>query len=66
MPSDIRFAEVKKLLKSHDWTLSRIKGSHHVFTKEGESPIVIPGHKRRVKYVYVREIKEKLGLGKEG
>lgn len=62
MPSHARFAEVSKLLEANGWVLSRIRGSHHVFTKAGESPIVIPVHNRRVKHVYVREIKKKLGI----
>jgi predicted RNA binding protein YcfA (HicA-like mRNA interferase family) len=65
MASDIRFAEVKRLLESHGWVLSRIKGSHHVFTKAGESPTVIPVHHRKVNHVYVREIKKQLGIGEE-
>lgn len=65
MPSDIRFADLRKLLESHGWDLSRIKGSHHIFTKEGEWPIVFPVHRRQVKYAYVRKIKEKLEIPEE-
>ena len=65
MLSDIRFAKVRKLLESHGWTLSRIRGSHHIFTKKGEWPIVFPVHRQQVKYVYVRKIKEKLEIPKE-
>lgn len=65
MPSNVRFAELRKLLESHGWELSRIKGSHHIFTKEGESPIVFPVHRQQVKYVYVRKIKEKLEIPEE-
>ena len=65
MPSDVRFAEVRRLLESHGWELSRIQGSHHVFTKEGETPIVVPVHNRRAKYAYVREIRKKLDLEQE-
>lgn len=39
MPSEVRYPEVRKLLELHGWTCSRIKGSHHIFTKEGELPI---------------------------
>lgn len=65
MPSSVRFAVIRKLLESHDWELSRIKGSHHIFTKKGEWPIVFPVHNRQVKYVYVRKIKEKLEIPEE-
>jgi len=51
MPSDIRFAEIHKLLKHHGWTLDRISGSHHIFKKEGCQPISIPVHGHRVKPV---------------
>ncbi len=60
MPSDVRYAEVQKLLESHGWTCSRIKGSHHVFTKTGERPIVISVHRHKVKYFYVHQHKKKL------
>ena len=34
-----------KLAESKGWTLSRIKGSHHVYTKEGRiERVVIPIH----------------------
>jgi len=62
MPSEIRFALVRKALEHHGWTLDRINGSHHVFVKEGERPISIPVHKGRVKPVYVRKIEKVLGI----
>jgi len=60
MPSEVRFSQVRKLLESHGWTCSRIKGSHHVFTKKGEVSIPIPVHRQKVKYGYVRRIKKQL------
>lgn len=60
MPSEVRFAEVQRLLESYGYRLKRISGSHHVFDKPGESPIPIPVHHGRVKHVYVRQIKKKL------
>ena len=34
-----------QLVKKKGWTLSRIKGSHHIFTKEGRPErVVIPIH----------------------
>ncbi len=60
MPSDVPFSQVRKLLESHGWTCSRVRGSHHVFTKEGETLIIIPVHRRKVKFGYVRRIKKQL------
>jgi len=56
MPSDVRFAEVQRLLESYGYRLVRIAGSHHVFDKPGERPIPIPVHHGKVKHVYVRKI----------
>lgn len=57
MPSEERFAVVRKMLESCGWTLARIKGSHHTFTKKGERPVSIPVHQSKVKPVYVQEVK---------
>lgn len=58
------FTKVRRLLESQGWTLARISGSHHIFTKPGELPISIPVHRGKVKTVYVRKI-EKICGGKE-
>lgn len=58
MPSDSRFADVRKKLESHGWQLSRIRGSHHVFTGENRPVIPIPVHKGKVKHAYVRLIEK--------
>ncbi len=35
-----------KILKKHGWELDRIKGSHHIFTKDNKSlPVPIHGKK---------------------
>lgn len=62
MASERRFADIRRALEQHGWTLDRINGSHHVFVKEGEQPISIPVHKGRVKPVYVRKIEKVLGI----
>ena len=37
-----------KVVEKFGWTLSRVKGSHHIYTKEGVSKIiVIPVHGNR-------------------
>ena len=40
------------------YRLDRIRGSHHVFEKPGVLPVVIPVHRGRVKYAYVRKIQK--------
>jgi predicted RNA binding protein YcfA (HicA-like mRNA interferase family) len=57
MSAEKRFSEVRRQLESAGWVLARISGSHHVFTKPGQSPISIPVHGNKVKPVYVRKIK---------
>ncbi len=38
--------ELAKLLKKNGWQLERIKGSHHIFTKNNKSlPVPIHGKK---------------------
>jgi len=40
--------QLAKLLELHGWVLSRINGSHHIYTKEGEETrISIPIHANR-------------------
>ena len=58
MPSDVRFSVVRALLESHGWSLSRIRGSHHVFEKPEATLIVVPVHRGKVKYGYVRRIQK--------
>ncbi len=56
MPSEVRFAALKRRLEKHGWTLDRTKGSHHVFKGEGRPLVIIPVHKGKVKPVYVRQV----------
>lgn len=58
MAPESSFRDVCRRLELHGWTLNRIRGSHHVFTKDGELPISIPVHHNRVKDVYVRKIEK--------
>lgn len=61
--SEVPFRQVRRALEQHGWTLDRISGSHHVFTKEGEPRhITIPVHKGRVKPVYIRKIEKEHGI----
>jgi len=36
--------EIAKKLEAHGWILDRIKGSHHVYAKEGFRSIPVPFH----------------------
>ena len=58
MPSDVRLAEVQKLLASAGYNLERIRGSHHIFGKPGALPVSIPVHRGKVKAFYVRQIEK--------
>jgi predicted RNA binding protein YcfA (HicA-like mRNA interferase family) len=56
MPSPVRFAKVRRYLESHGWTLVRISGSHHTFTRSGERrPLVIPVHHGKVDAIYEKQ-----------
>ena len=58
MPSDVRFSEIRRLVQKHGWTLVRIRGSHHIFRLPDGRIYVVPVHRNKVKYAYVREIEK--------
>lgn len=63
-PVEARYSDVERLLVHFDWTKrSGTSSKHVVFTKKGESRIVVPkvGGKM-VKRVYLDQICERLGL----
>ena len=66
MASELRLAYVRQLLERHGWSLTRISGSHHIFTKPDNLPISIPVHGDRVKAVYVRKIEKIIRETSEG
>ena len=67
MPSDVRFADLKKQLERHGWVFVRISSSHHIFEKPGErNHLSIPVHRGMVKYTYVRQIKKAIEGGSQG
>jgi predicted RNA binding protein YcfA (HicA-like mRNA interferase family) len=60
MPSPVRFAKIRKHLERHGWTLVRISGSHHTFTKPGElRPLVIPVHQGKVDAIYEKQARKR-------
>jgi len=36
--------DLAKILKANGWILDRIKGSHHIYDKEGCRPVSVPFH----------------------
>lgn len=63
MPSESRFADVRRYLEQHGWTLVRTKGSHHHFKKEGEPRLItVAVHKGKVPPVYIKQIKKDHGI----
>ena len=56
-PKDATFAQIEKLLKSEDFILDRISGSHHIY-KRGSIIFVVPRHGGKVKTVYVKRLIE--------
>ena len=63
MPSDVRFSEIRRRVEAHGWILVRIRGSHHIFQLPDGRSYVVPVHRNKVKYVYVREIERLLEEG---
>ncbi|MBQ3375029.1 MAG: type II toxin-antitoxin system HicA family toxin [Erysipelotrichaceae bacterium] len=59
MPGDVRFSELKTILESYGYTMSRPRGgsSHCVFRKDGCFPITIPLHEP-TKRVYVKMVRD--------
>jgi predicted RNA binding protein YcfA (HicA-like mRNA interferase family) len=60
-PVDMRFDEVKAILKSHGFENVRTRGSHFFFTNN-KDVISIPVHNNTVKKTYLEKIIEILKL----
>jgi len=58
MASEMRFADVKKMMEAKGWRLHKISGSHHIFVKPGVRRFPIPVHNGKVKPGYVRTIQK--------
>ena len=63
-PADVSFDEVVTLLEAFGYSERHSgTGSHRVFTRPGNLPIIVPTTKgRRVKGTYIRMIVDRLGL----
>jgi predicted RNA binding protein YcfA (HicA-like mRNA interferase family) len=66
MPSEVRFAVVRKMLERAGYRLARISGSHHIFEKPGRPLVSIPVHRNKVKPFYVRQIERLIQEEKPG
>jgi predicted RNA binding protein YcfA (HicA-like mRNA interferase family) len=63
MASDVRFADIRRMLERHGWELVRISGSHHIFAKDGEVRLIsLPVHRGKVKHAYVRRLARDFGI----
>jgi predicted RNA binding protein YcfA (HicA-like mRNA interferase family) len=51
----VRFEELRRLLEAYGWELARIRGSHHVFVRDG-AQLTVPHHRPHVLPVYVRQV----------
>ncbi len=62
-PSEADYRDVRALLEAFGWTERKGKGSHSVFTKEGERSITVPTISgRKIKRYILDQIIERLGL----
>jgi predicted RNA binding protein YcfA (HicA-like mRNA interferase family) len=62
-PPEADFDDVRCLLEYFGWSLDRVRGSHTMFVKEDEDPIVVPKRGgRKVERFYLNMICERLGL----
>jgi len=53
-----RFSVVKKMLEAKGYQLDHVRGSHHIFKKDGARSLPIPVHNGKVKPGYVRIVQK--------
>ena len=54
--------QIMKILKRNGWKLDRIKGSHHVFVKDGQRPVPVPVHGKDDLGDFGKEILSQAGI----
>lgn len=54
-PRSVTFSEARRVLEDYGWTLTRIAGSHHRFSRGG-SHLTVPPRRPCILPVYVRQI----------
>jgi predicted RNA binding protein YcfA (HicA-like mRNA interferase family) len=59
LSTDMRFAELRKILESYGYTINAPKSgsSHYTFRKPGKNPITIPKNEP-IKRIYVKMVRE--------
>lgn len=53
----MKFREAVQAIKAKGYTLDRVKGSHYIFTKNGNE-VIIPKHSRDVATFIIRNIQK--------
>lgn len=54
-PRTVTFVEARRVLEAYGWTLDRIHGSHHRFSRAG-AHLTVPLRRPCILPVYVRQI----------
>ncbi len=58
----MKSADLIKEVENAGWRLDRVRGSHHVFRKEGMRPVVIPHPKKQLGKGIVAAIRKAAGI----
>ena len=58
----MKSADLIKGVENAGWRLDRVRGSHHVFRKEGMRPVVIPHPKKQLGKGIVAAIRKAAGI----
>jgi predicted RNA binding protein YcfA (HicA-like mRNA interferase family) len=54
--------EVATTLEAHGWVLDRIKGSHHIYVKDGQRSIPVPFHGNKDLGVLGKQMLKEAGI----
>lgn len=55
-PKSVKFEELKKFLQYHKFHMNRQKGSHCIFKKDANNPLIVIPKKNPVNEFYVKEV----------
>lgn len=60
----MKFREIEKILRSNNWKLVRVTGSHHQFRKVGiPYAVVVPNHNGKdLSIGVVKDLEKKIGI----
>lgn len=56
-PRTVRFEDLQHLLELSGWTLNRVRGSHHTFTR-GTAKLTLPRRTPTMLPIYVKQVLE--------